>query len=246
MRDVFREVISRWVPDGQSLPGRMLRWPLRAIPEDAVFPILTGPNRGFRWISGATVHGCWVGSYEKDIADRLWSRLSPGDVFYDAGAHVGYYTLLGSRAVGSDGRVIAFEPLPRNLSYLRRHLALNEITNVDVVPAALRDRDGEVTLASEDGPSKAKMSAGGSLSVSGRTMDSLPLLPPDVVKMDVEGAEAEVLRGGLETLGEHRPLIIFSTHGAELRSECYELLESIGYRVTPLRNQESDHIAEVV
>jgi FkbM family methyltransferase len=165
-------------------------------------------------------------------------------VFYDVGANVGYYTLLGSRAVGPEGKVLAFEPLPRNLSYLHRHLALNGITNVDVVQAALLDHEGNVAFESEGGPSQARVSWDGSRTVAASTLDSLAIPPPNVVKMDVEGAEIKVLEGGIEMLREHRPFLIFSTHGSELRRECYHLLDSIGYDVRPLDVRASDHVAQ--
>lgn len=244
MLNFLRYVISRWVPTHQSRVGRVLRWPLRAIPEEAEVRILTGPNQGFRWVAGSSSHGCWIGNYERRLADRLWSSLSPGDVFYDIGANAGYYTLLGSRAVGPGGEVVAFEPVPENLSKLNRHLSINRIRNVDVFEVALLDRTGEVRLALDRGPSQARLFADGSLPVAGRTLDALAPLPPDVMKMDAEGAEAAVLRGGLDTIREHRPLVFFSSHGEELREECYELLTGIGYEVGSLPGSDSDHIAE--
>lgn len=109
----------------RSVLGRVLRAPLRLIPPGTVLPVLQGRLRGARWIVGAGTHGCWLGSYEYGKR-RLFERLvRPGQVVWDVGANAGFYTLLASRLVGSTGSVVAIEPLPRNLSYLRRHLELN-------------------------------------------------------------------------------------------------------------------------
>jgi SAM-dependent methyltransferase len=110
-----------------SFLGRLLRLPLRLIPRRAVLPILQGPLRGKKWIVGSGNHGYWLGSYE--IGKRaLFVRSIPvGAVVYDLGANVGYYTLLAAMLAGAEGKVFAFEPLPRNLEYLRRHLVLNRI-----------------------------------------------------------------------------------------------------------------------
>src|SRR6266436_706615 len=128
---------SRWF-------GRVLRWPLQWIPQDAVVPILQGPCAGMRWIVGSSTHGCWLGSYEYEKRKLFEELVGPGDVVYDIGAHVGFYTLLASVLVGHTGRVVAFEPSPRNLAYLRRHLAMNRLNNVTVVEGAVYDHDGEV------------------------------------------------------------------------------------------------------
>jgi predicted RNA methylase len=93
-------------------------------------PILQGPGRGIRWIVGAGTHGCWLGSYESEKQAVVAEALGPGMVFYDLGANAGFYTLLAARAVLPGGEVIAFEPLPENISYLRRHVERNGFRNV--------------------------------------------------------------------------------------------------------------------
>ena len=62
---------------------------------------------------------------------------------FDIGAHVGFYTLLSSILVGPNGHVYAFEPLPRNLKYLKEHLRINKITNVHVFELAVSNLSGE-------------------------------------------------------------------------------------------------------
>lgn len=240
---MIRRLVSDRIPNSRSALGRVLRWPLHLLPDEMVVPVIMGPNRGLRWIVGGSVHGCWIGSYEWLMADELASTLSAGDVFYDVGANVGYYTLLASRAVGSNGRVIAFEPLPRNVRFIRRHVALNDLANVEVVTAAVVEDDGAVSFDPGDSPQHGVVAPDGSLTVPGRSLDSLDLPPPDVMKVDVEGGEEGVLAGARGVLEHNRPVIILSTHGESLQRRCYELLQDVRYEVHPLGGPGSDHVA---
>ena len=102
--------------------GKILRLPLKLIPKRMVVPIVRGPLRGKRWIVGASTHGCWLGSYEYQKQSIFKKTVKSGYVVYDIGAHVGFYTLLSSVLVGTQGKVIAFEPVQRNLEYLKKHV----------------------------------------------------------------------------------------------------------------------------
>src|ERR1700744_2136549 len=123
----------------ESLVGRALRSPFRLIPASATMPILQGPLRGRRWIVGSATHGCWLGSYEFETQRAFAGLVRRGDVVYDLGANVGFYSLLGARLAGEEGAVYSFEPLERNLGYLRSHIALNRLKNCVVVETAIAD-----------------------------------------------------------------------------------------------------------
>lgn len=92
--------------------GRLLKLPLHLIPKGAVLPIVQGVVRGRRWVVGSTLYAVWLGSYEIDKQRVLAGELHPGSVFYDVGANVGFFTVLGAHCVGPGGAVYAFEPLP--------------------------------------------------------------------------------------------------------------------------------------
>lgn len=166
-----------------SILGRILRLPLRALPKELRVSILQGPLRGKRWIVGASTHGCWLGSYEY-ANQRLFSKtIRPGSVVYDVGAHVGFYTLLAATLVGPQGHVVAFEPVPRNIGYLREHLKLNGITNVTVVEAAAGAGEGSAWF--DEGPtsSMGHLSATGGLRVHTVRIDEMVAagkIPPRV------------------------------------------------------------------
>ncbi|MCA9186204.1 MAG: hypothetical protein KDA99_11320, partial [Planctomycetales bacterium] len=95
----------------------------------ALFPILGGPMRGLRWscVSGGKLLRVLRGTYEVKQTQLVWQALGAGDTFIDVGAHHGYYTMLASRAVGSNGMVMAFEPDPRNAFLLRGHVHANAL-----------------------------------------------------------------------------------------------------------------------
>ena len=96
--------------DPERWLGKLVRVPLRLIPRSTVLPILQGPGRGLRWIVGSYNHGCWLGSYEYEKQLALRELVHAGDVVYDLGAHVGYFSIILSRLVGPTGMVYSFEP----------------------------------------------------------------------------------------------------------------------------------------
>jgi hypothetical protein len=104
----------------RTLLGKIVRLPLSLIPPEAEVRILRGPLRQKKWIKGAGPNAYWVGTYEVARIRSFAGATSQGAVVYDVGANVGIYSLVASLRVGVSGRVYAFEPLERNLRYLRR------------------------------------------------------------------------------------------------------------------------------
>jgi FkbM family methyltransferase len=233
------------IPPSTTTVGRLLRLPLRVVPRERPLRILGGPLRGWRWVPAAASHGCWLGVFERAEQDVFARTVRSGDVVYDLGANVGFYTLLAAKLAGPTGRVVAFEPVPRNLGYLRRHLALNQCENVSVVAAAVSDRSG--TARFRDGPAHtvgtlARDERGYDVQVV--ALDDYCAAPaPRVIKIDVEGAEADVLRGAARVLREARPIVLLSTHSTALRHECIGLLAEAGYGVVPMGGDPADLIA---
>lgn len=227
----------------RTLPGRLLRFPLRFIPPATRMPILQGRLRGKKWIVGSsgrgyTGHGYWLGSYEYEMRRLFENTVTEGSIVFDIGAHVGFYTLLAAVLVGPRGTVYAFEPVPRNLAYLKEHLAMNRVTNVTVIEAAASDRGG--VLAFEEGPDSfmGSVSPRGNLQVRAVSLDELisrgEAPTPDYVKIDVEGAEMRVLLGARGTLTTARPTLFLSVHGRDLHRQCCQFLRSLGYQLQPV------------
>jgi len=210
---------------------------VRSLPEATVLPILTGPLRGARWIVRSSNIGCWAGVFERENQQRLTRLLRPGDRFVDVGANVGFFTLLGARRVGSGGGVLAFEPLEANLTLLRRHVELNGASQVSVFATALADRPGRGAFLHRGSPSQARLDPRGGTIVEIETLDiALERKGWDsvhAIKIDVEGAEARVLRGARRTIATERPpALLVATHGWQAHEDCLRELSSCGAPVT--------------
>jgi FkbM family methyltransferase len=229
-----------------SASGRLLRLPLRALPRTAIVPILSGTGRGFRWQVGSGVHRYWIGTYERDNQEVLKQVLKPGMVVYDVGANAGFYSLIASRLVGPSGCVFAFEPLPSNLEFIRLHIRINRISNVSVIPAAVAGGDGEAMFILSEHAEMGRLagstdatSSMGKLLVKTVSLDGFATQykAPDVIKMDIEGAEVEALRAASSLFRNKPPCsLLISTHSAQLHRDCLELLESFEYTVHPVGN----------
>jgi FkbM family methyltransferase len=222
------------LPNSRTLLGRALRAPLQLIPKSSVVKILRGPLRGNRWIVGSGIHRIWLGGFEPAKMALAVSLTSRDDLAIDIGANVGVYTLLFSRAVGTGGRVIAIEPNPDNLVFIRHHLMLNAIDNVTVIAAAVADRVGTVSFDCSDNSSTGRIDTHGALAVPCVTVDDVIDQfrgRASVIKIDVEGGELNVLKGAAATLTNHRPVVLLATHSPALRHECARFLESLDYRV---------------
>ncbi len=220
----------------RHLIGRTLRLFLKLLPKTAVFPILQGPGRGLKWIIGSGVHGMWLGSYEAEKQQFIAQLALKGTTVLDIGAHTGFFSILLSQLVGSDGRVISFEPLPRNLEFLYQHIHLNQPKNITVYAVAVGREDGKTKFNTSNDSFQGSVCDKGDLEVEVRSLDSLEPFQSrvSIVKIDVEGAEAEVLKGGLSFFQVHRPLILLATHGTKEVNDCQKILADYNYLLTPL------------
>ncbi len=218
--------------------GRILRWPLGLLPNGLEVRILQGPLRGYRWIVGSGVHGYWLGTYELQKQLVFWKSIKHGMVVFDIGAHVGFYTMLASAALGEQGEVIAFEPFPQNIDFLKRHLVINNRQNVRIIEAAVGDRRSPGRFRQGDDTFTGCITDNGDLSVPLVVLDDLvssgAVQPPQIIKMDIEGGEYDALSGAKKILARWRPQIFLSTHGPDIHRKCLELLQDIGYDVVPL------------
>ena len=217
--------------------GKLVRAPLKLMPRGARVRVLQGTLRGKRWIVGSGTHGCWLGTYEYDKV-RVFERcVRPGDVVYDVGAHVGNYTLLASELVGPAGRVFAFEPLPRNLRFLREHVRLNKAANVTIVDAAVAGREGKAFMSKGASSSEGRLGPAGEIEVRTVGLDELVsegLPAPKCIKMDIEGGELDALEGASGILADAKPVVFLSTHGPQVHEPCRSLLAAAGYELREL------------
>lgn len=233
-----------------SLLGKFLRGILKLIPKNAVLPILQGKLRGKKWIVGSGIFGYWLETYELKKQKLFIEAVKKGDVVYDIGAHVGFYTLLVSTLVGSEGKVFAFEPLPENIFFLKKHLSLNRCRNVEVVEAAVSDENGKVSFQESVSSSSGQVFKSGKLNVKAIMIDDLVarkiILPPNVMKIDVEGHEYSVLLGAAAVLRKYHPVVFLALDNGETRKNCLELLLSIGYKIDLISGENIERAEEVI
>jgi FkbM family methyltransferase len=206
--------------------------------------VCMGPLRGYRWIAGSAPHGCWLGTYERASQDVFRTYLHEGATAYDVGANAGFFTLLAAALVGPAGSVYAFEPVDTNVTLIRRHLRLNEVDNVKILPVAVSDRDGVATFAPGRSGAMGGLSPEGALTVETVTLDRLLRTggahPPSFIKMDIEGGEHAALLGATELLRQHHPVILLSAHGWAQYGMCGDVLRDCGYEVELLVDGRSD------
>ncbi len=219
--------------------GKFLRFWLKLIPKGTVVRILGGPNKGFKWRVGAGLHSCWLGTYELAKHKLVRDETSPGMVVYDLGANAGFYTLLFSRHVGDSGRVYAMEALPENSAALLDHVKINCLSNVIVLPLGVSDREGLAPFIVSPDSSMGRLGGGKEgLMVPVYSLDALierGIPAPDLIKMDVEGAETDVLKGAGKLLASGKCRWFISPHSAALAEECIAIMKKAGYETAVIR-----------
>jgi FkbM family methyltransferase len=158
-----------------------------------------------------------TGIYEFAPTELVRAYLKEGDFFVDVGANAGYYSLVAARRVGERGRVIAFEPFTRVRQRLLRNIELNTLRQVAVRAEAVGRTRSRVhlappTLVGNDGTATIAANAvAGGLDVDCVPLDDLEGVP-DLVKVDVEGHEAEVFAGMERLLGNaSAPTLLFES-----------------------------------
>lgn len=192
------------------------------------------------------------GTYDKFIYDYLDETRWNGSIIYDIGGHVGYHTLCFSTLVNPEGRVFCFEPHPFHLERIKINLSRNSDLEeyVKIMPIASSNSKGKIELFVldniEEGGSSASFIANASthyplehykwfhpVEVEQDTIDNLvskdAISPPELIKIDVEGAESLVIEGALETINLHHPLIIVEVHNAPNMFNLTRLLSPLGY-----------------
>lgn len=169
----------------------------------------------------------WIGSdilltkqYDPVNTAFVRTKLKSGDTFVDVGSHVGYFTVLASKIVGDTGKVYAFEPCSRNFEVLLKNIEANKLSNVVAVNKAVSNVNGTADFYNYDPrhwalsslcPERNKPVQASSLTVMGSNkVETIRLddyfnsqkIMPAMIKIDVEGAEPEVLEGLGEFMGK--------------------------------------------
>lgn len=243
----LRELRARAL-EGRRLSDRLLGAAVRGL-EQGVLQVPQGHGHGLlldmRYIPLSHAHlGSFAfGSLESAVQEALIRHLGPGDVLYDVGANLGFFSLLGARLAGAEGHVYAFEAAPDNAAAIASNVQLNRVGNVTVIQKAVAAAGGVGRLQVVDDQSWSKLEDYGEhpntervIEVELVALDDLvaagEVRVPTVVKIDVEGAEIAVLEGMRETIRRHRPAIICELHGTH--REFVALMREHGYRLVNL------------
>jgi len=187
-----------------------------------------------------------LGTYEPHVVAALRQHIRPGDVAYDLGAHVGYMTLVLAHLVGASGQVFAFEANARNRAALERNVANNRwVRGATVVPLAVSDAVGTLTfatfgyslvghIAAHEEPADAQLNTMPATSLDHFIYHERHPAP-NVIKIDVEGAEDRVLNGAARVLADARPVVICETRPDQTSGAVASLLARHGYTLRTLK-----------
>ena len=216
-------------------------------------------SRGDEWVPNQVFWREWSG-YEPECSSLFYDLARTSRVTLDIGAHVGFYALLAAHA-NPDGRVFAFEPVPETARRLRANVALNGVSNLVAVEAAVSDHGGtaQLVVGPAEVPCSSSLSAHqmrfnpGSRIIEVQTLalevylDSRGERIVDLIKIDVEGTEPAAL-GGLGTaLASCRPAILCEVLPDAGTSDALRaLLAPLGYRFFHLGPRGPTSAAEIV
>lgn len=206
---------------------RLNQWIRLFYPRGSVRRVFRGPLRGTRFV---VVPGMGA-TYALGMDTMNWKALGPhlrgGATVYDVGGNCGQMALFFSRMTGTNGRVFSFEPVPQNAAIMRRNLELNQITNVEVIEAAVAADDQPRTFCFDARHHTMGTLAGAMVKLAAwEETFQVPCLtldgflannerPPDILKIDVEGSGLGVVEGAETLIEQHRPGIYFEIHAAD-------------------------------
>lgn len=191
--------------------------------------------------------------WEIEIIDLINQHAKINSTVVDIGAHIGTHTLTMSKLVGSNGKVIAFEPQIKLYSELIMNMELNQRINVICYRCTVGDSFGLVEMNPPviDNEGGTKIGFGGD-SAYMITLDSLNLKDVSLVKIDVENAELNVLKGARNTILTNQPVIIVEIMGniyqpienrEDKVEEILQYIKSLGYSLSYIKGSWSDWLA---
>lgn len=210
------------------MPLHQISWPKKTLKHLLTrFPVPVPKMVGRNWWLSHPLQVSW--SSEAHILCWVEQVLRKGNTFIDVGAHAGWISLASSRFVGSSGHVVAIEPSPPLASLIRYHCRVNRVRSIAVEEFAVADSSGIADFfvhnqgisainslfessVFREAPSQSRIDK---IYVRTRSLDDYcksRKLIPDLIKIDVEGAELLVIRGASTILSKHKPALILAVH----------------------------------
>ncbi len=188
--------------------------------------------------------------YEKENFDFLTASVNPGDTVLDVGAHIGLFAVIASKLTGAGGKVIAFEPAPATFSLLEQTVRINKAENTIVtIQKAVGKEPGKTTFFISDSVadnSNSLVSYLGDRPLNGIDIDitSIDTIVSErksgkiaFIKIDVEGAEYDTIRGAAHTFKTLRPYAIVAIHPIPIVAkgdrleDIYDFIHALNYRI---------------
>ncbi len=216
-----------------------------------------GPSKGVKFlISLPEDKNIWTGTYELNFTNHLINNLKLGDVCYDIGGYKGFFS--GVFAVNGASVVYLFEPLHENIKKIKEFLYYNPTLPIILNEVAISDKVGETIFKVLQNGSMGKISESTfeaeesikSIIVNTETIDNLiqnsNYPHPNLIKIDVEGAEEYVLQGAEKCITEFTPTLLIEIHSHEIGKRCYDFLFRKGYDCLVIETQKKpDFISEL-
>ena len=242
-------VLENWATNPGSFKYRLASAGLRQ--RDVA--VRNGIAKGLKFNTGESCPELALGTYEVPIQNIFAQHLKAGDVFYDIGANVGFFSIVAAKLVGEGGKVYAFEPGENNANSIRHNAELNNFDRIQMIEKAVSNTSGEgqLLLAKYSGghalaTADAPPDLAGQVTVDLVSIDDLiaagQIEPPNFVKVDVEGAELDVLKGMTQTIKTYQPTVIYEVDDGDRAAyerkyqELADFFKSFDYKVTQTEN----------
>jgi FkbM family methyltransferase len=226
---------------------------LKKIGLDKVLLLLVDmPKQGYKFFCRINRDDfLFMTNHENEIMEYFIPK--EGDIVIDVGAHIGLYTLIAAKKVGPSGKVIAIEPDPENFKILKKNILLNKLSNVETLECAVYSTKEKLKLflpELEEGRTifntvmqdRARTS-NNFLEVEANTLDnileSINITEVNWIKIDVEGAELEVLKSAVNTLSSNKNItLVIEIHGIEIYIQMIEYLKARDLRIMYEKSNE--------
>jgi FkbM family methyltransferase len=186
----------------------------------------------------------WLGSYEDQLVQAINDFCTPGMIVYDIGANIGCISLAFARKIGNQGKVFAFEPLPKNTQRIKEHIAINLMQDtIRLIPYAVSDNNGKEEFLVYKKHILGKLASSlfrnynyiNKIKVKSIFLDHFvyndknPV--PDLIKIDIEGGGIKAIPGMSRILFEAQPILFMELHGPEEQAVAWESLKKNKYEM---------------
>lgn len=206
---------------------------------------MAGPLKGYQWPTSRSYEYIIGNNEPAAVMQQFCSWFKPGSVFYDVGSNIGFYSFVANRYIVS-GKIYAIEPTQFNNRLFKELLQLNKKrvvnNNIEILEFAISDSEKEVEFSNNEKLAESNtyventdIYKGERIKIKCYSIDRLIEIGyavPDIIKIDVEGAEYDALIGATNTLKKYAPNILLATHDCKvpgIKDKCIRYLEDMSY-----------------